>query len=132
MVAVIDSGIDTTHEDLKPVLWRNPGEIPDNGIDDDKMATSTMSMAGISSAEGTGEMWRRDSWEAARVFHGLKKKWDGKAVDRSSLNPADQREYDMWLRAKEAVGVVDPLAAYTILQLKKGIPECDRRRFSFS
>ncbi|MBA2563777.1 MAG: peptidase S8 and S53 subtilisin kexin sedolisin, partial [Chitinophagaceae bacterium] len=36
VVAVIDSGIDTAHEDLKPVLWRNPKEIPDNGKDDDK------------------------------------------------------------------------------------------------
>src|SRR5688500_10143060 len=36
VVAVIDSGIDTTHEDLRPVLWRNPGEIAGNGIDDDK------------------------------------------------------------------------------------------------
>ncbi len=24
IVAVIDSGIDTLHEDLKPILWRNP------------------------------------------------------------------------------------------------------------
>ena len=36
MVAVIDSGVDTLHEDLKEVLWRNPKEIPGNGIDDDK------------------------------------------------------------------------------------------------
>ena len=36
IVAVIDSGIDTTHEDLKPILWKNKGEIPGNGIDDDK------------------------------------------------------------------------------------------------
>ena len=28
IVAVIDSGIDTTHTSLKPVLWTNPGEIP--------------------------------------------------------------------------------------------------------
>ena len=28
IVAVIDSGIDTAHEDLKPVLWRNEKEIP--------------------------------------------------------------------------------------------------------
>src|SRR5687768_10342508 len=35
IVAVIDSGIDTAHQDLKPVLWRNPREIGGNGKDDD-------------------------------------------------------------------------------------------------
>lgn len=36
IVAVIDSGIDIEHEDLKNVMWTNENEIPDNGIDDDK------------------------------------------------------------------------------------------------
>jgi cell wall-associated protease len=36
VVAVTDSDIDTTHEDLKHVLWMNPKEIGVNGIDDDK------------------------------------------------------------------------------------------------
>ena len=35
IVAVINSGVDTTHEDLKDILWTNPGEIPGNGVDDD-------------------------------------------------------------------------------------------------
>ncbi|HVY75842.1 MAG TPA: hypothetical protein VG890_13480, partial [Puia sp.] len=35
LVAVIDSGVDTLQEDLKDILWVNPGEIPGNGIDDD-------------------------------------------------------------------------------------------------
>ncbi|MCD6544449.1 MAG: S8 family peptidase [Flavobacteriaceae bacterium] len=36
IVAVIDSGIDIEHEDLKNVIWINKNEIPNNGIDDDK------------------------------------------------------------------------------------------------
>ena len=36
IVAVIDSGVETDHEDLKDVLWVNEDEIPGNGIDDDQ------------------------------------------------------------------------------------------------
>lgn len=35
IVAVVDSGLRLTHEDLAPNLWTNPREIPDNGRDDD-------------------------------------------------------------------------------------------------
>ncbi len=35
VVAVLDSGIRTTHRELAPNLWVNSGEIPGNGIDDD-------------------------------------------------------------------------------------------------
>src|SRR6476620_6214574 len=36
LVAVIDSGIDIDHEDLKDIIWVNRNEIANNGIDDDK------------------------------------------------------------------------------------------------
>jgi subtilisin family serine protease len=35
VVFVIDTGVDYNHPDLNANLWRNPGEIPSNGIDDD-------------------------------------------------------------------------------------------------
>ncbi len=35
VVAVIDTGVDINHEDLKDNIWKNPGEIAGNGIDDD-------------------------------------------------------------------------------------------------
>ena len=35
IVAVVDSGVDINHPDLQSNIWTNPGEIPDNGIDDD-------------------------------------------------------------------------------------------------
>lgn len=36
VVAVIDTGIRPTHEDLRGNLWTNVGEIPGNGLDDDE------------------------------------------------------------------------------------------------
>jgi hypothetical protein len=35
IVAVVDTGVDYNHEDIKSRIWINKGEIPDNGIDDD-------------------------------------------------------------------------------------------------
>jgi len=36
VIAIVDSGIDWTHEDLQDNIWTNENEIPDNGIDDDE------------------------------------------------------------------------------------------------
>src|SRR5581483_2386366 len=34
-IGIVDTGQDFTHPDLAPNHWTNPGEIPNNGIDDD-------------------------------------------------------------------------------------------------
>ena len=35
VIAVVELGMDLGHEDLRGTLWTNPGEVPNNGIDDD-------------------------------------------------------------------------------------------------
>lgn len=35
VIAILDTGVDWNHPDLKNKIWRNQGEIPANGIDDD-------------------------------------------------------------------------------------------------
>ncbi|MXZ17424.1 MAG: S8 family serine peptidase [Rhodothermaceae bacterium] len=35
VIAIVDNGTDWEHPDLRANLWENPGEIADNGIDDD-------------------------------------------------------------------------------------------------
>ena len=36
VVAILDTGVDIDHPDLKDNIWTNPREIPGNGVDDDK------------------------------------------------------------------------------------------------
>ena len=35
IIAILDTGVDLTHEDLYKGIWINPGEVPGNGVDDD-------------------------------------------------------------------------------------------------
>ena len=119
LVAVIDSGIDTAHQDLKPILWKNSKEIPNNGKDDDKNGYID-DVHGWNFIGGKdGRNVKEDSYEVARVYHSLKTKWEGKTA--TGLTGAQLKEFNTYERAKEKiVGDVDPLAAQ---QLKTMVPE---------
>lgn len=114
IVAVIDSGIDTTHEDLKPILWTNPKEIPGNGIDDDKNGYID-DVHGWNFLGGKdGRNVKEDSYEGARVYHKLKTKWEGKTA-ADAISVTDKKEFADFERAKQkTVGDVDPQQAKQI------------------
>src|SRR4028119_1788591 len=85
IVAVIDSGIDTLHEDLKNVLWTNPKEVPANGVDDDKNGYID-DVHGWNFIGGKdGRNVKEDSDESGRVYNSLKKIYGDKEVDSASL-----------------------------------------------
>jgi len=103
LVAVIDSGIDTLQEDLKPILWNNPKEIPGNGIDDDKNGYID-DIHGWNFLGGKdGRNLKEDSYEGARVYYALKSKWDNKEVVESSLSKEDAYEYAMFKKARAQI-----------------------------
>ncbi len=106
IVAVIDSGIDTLHEDLKSVLWTNPKETPGNGIDDDGNGYVD-DVHGWNFLGGRdGRNVKQDSYEAARVYHKYKEKFSN--VDSATLSAEEQAQYRMWKQAeKETVKGVD-------------------------
>ncbi len=102
IVAVIDNGIDTLHEDLKSVLWRNPKEIPGNGIDDDKNGY-TDDIYGWNFLGGKdGRNVKDGSAEAARMYHALKSKYAG-TVDESKLSPKEKEEYRIFKKLKDEI-----------------------------
>lgn len=99
IVAVIDSGIDTLHEDLKPILWRNPKEIPNNGIDDDKNGYVDDYFGWNFLGGKDGRNVKEDSYEAARMYHALKSKYGGN-VDESKLSAIEKEEYRIFKKAQ--------------------------------
>lgn len=103
IVAVIDSGIDTLHEDLKEVLWTNPKEIPNNNIDDDKNGyiDDIHGWNFIGGKDGTNV--KEDSYEGARMYHKLKKIFEEKTTDTSSLSPELKEQHSVWLKVKSSI-----------------------------
>jgi len=115
LVAIIDSGIDTTHEDLTPVLWTNSKEIPGNGIDDDGNGYID-DIHGWNFIGGRdGRNVKEDSYEAARVYHTYKSKFEN-VTDAATLSKADQELYKTWTRAK--ADVVDNVDLTQLRQAK--------------
>lgn len=121
IVAVIDSGVDTLHEDLKSILWRNPKEIPGNGIDDDNNGYVDDVYGWNFLGGKDGLSVEKDSYEAARVYHKYKEKWGSKTnVNADELAPDEAFEYQMWARAKgEVVGEVNPFEVLQIRRMSK-------------
>lgn len=101
VVAVIDGGIDSTHEDLKQILWTNPKEIPGNGIDDDKNGYID-DIHGWNFIGGKdGRNIQYETAEVTRQYIRLKALYADK--NRASLKPAQQQEYDQYLKYKSEV-----------------------------
>ncbi len=103
VVALIDSGIDTTHEDLKQILWTNPGEKPGNGIDDDHNGYID-DVHGWNFLGGKdGRNVTQDSDEGARIYHRLKAKYGDNVPDEAGHTPAEIAEIRMYRKVKDKI-----------------------------
>jgi cell wall-associated protease len=93
IVAVIDSGVDIEHEDLKNVLWTNKGEIKGNGKDDDNNGY----IDDIHGWNFLGDIVA-ENLEYARYVKKLGPKYKGKA--ETSIDAADSAEFRLYQKAK--------------------------------
>jgi subtilisin family serine protease len=99
IVAVLDSGVDTAHEDLKKVLWRNPKEIPGNGIDDDKNGYVDDIFGWNFLGGKDGRSLKKAGDERARVFHKWKSRFQSSFIDTNLLSSTEKNQYQMWSKA---------------------------------
>ncbi len=93
IVAVIDSGIDIEHEDLKNVIWINRGEIPNNGIDDDKNGFIDDVHGWNFLGDIVGE-----NLEFTRIVRRYDAKFNGK--DITEISEADLETFGLYQKAK--------------------------------
>jgi cell wall-associated protease len=77
-VAVIDSGVDTLHEDLTQVLWKNLKEKPGNGKDDDKNGYADDVYGWNFLGGKDGRSVGKDTEEAQRLYKKLNLLWHQK------------------------------------------------------
>ncbi|MEO8719767.1 MAG: S8 family serine peptidase [Ginsengibacter sp.] len=124
VVAVIDSGVDTLQEDLKPILWHNPGEIPGNGIDDDHNGYIDDIYGWNFIGGKDGRNLHQDSPEAARVYWKLKNKYGDPAHDTTKMDADQKSEYATYLRAKEVV--TKGFDQASLLQLERILPAIEK------
>ncbi|HEY5917714.1 MAG TPA: S8 family peptidase [Chryseolinea sp.] len=93
LVAVIDSGIDIEHEDLKDVIWTNEDEIPANGIDDDKNGYVD-DIHGWNFIGGKDGNVDEDTYEVTREYARLKPIYEN--VDEKKVSRKNRAEYALW------------------------------------
>ncbi|MCU0404427.1 MAG: S8 family serine peptidase [Chitinophagaceae bacterium] len=88
IVGVIDGGSDTTHEDLKEVLYRNPKEIAANGKDDDKNGYIDDVSGWNFLGNKKGENVKKENYEATRLYHLMKDEYENKTY--KALSPHER------------------------------------------
>jgi len=101
VVAVIDSGIDIEHEDLKGKIWTNEKEIPNNGIDDDKNGFIDDIHGWNFIGNKDGEHVDGATLEKTRRLRELSKKF--KDIDPETINDSDKDEYALYEKIKKEV-----------------------------
>lgn len=102
IVAVLDSGVDYEHEDLKDVMWVNEDEIPGNGIDDDKNGYVDDIHGWNFLGNKSGENIQYDNLEVTRLYRKYHAMFDGKSPDGLS-----KKEKELYSKYQEYGKVIE-------------------------
>ena len=99
VIAVLDGGIDTSHPQIKPFLWKNAKEIPGNQLDDDKNGYVDDYYGWNFLGNAHGVNINKAAAEKSRVYHRYKKEFNQAALDSSQWNQEKKKTYFTWKQA---------------------------------
>lgn len=100
IVAVIDGGVDYFHEDLKDVMWTNPGEVEGNGKDDDNNGYIDDIHGWNFIGGSNGISVEHDNLELTRLYRDLGKKFEGK--NGPFTDPEENKQFNLYKEVKLA------------------------------
>jgi cell wall-associated protease len=98
VVAIIDSGIDIEHEDLKGKIWVNTKEIPGNGIDDDKNGYVDDIHGWNFLGNVKGENQNYANLEKTRIYKKLRDKYE--KLEPNQVADKDRNEYELYKKVR--------------------------------
>lgn len=101
VVAVLDSGVDIDHEDLKGKIWINTDEIPDNGIDDDNNGYVDDVNGWNFLGNADGENLNDVRLEVTRIYAKLTKKFEGKSL--ADIDESEKADYQLYKEVRSEV-----------------------------
>ena len=94
IVAVLDSGVDYEHEDLKDVMWINEDEIPNNGIDDDNNGYIDDIHGWNFLGNSNGENVAFANIEMTRMYKMYHKQFENK--DTTNLSTQEESDFKLY------------------------------------
>lgn len=98
IVAVIDGGVDTHHEDLQDKIWINKGEVANNNVDDDNNGYID-DIHGWSFIGGKDGDVLYENYEIVRIYKKLSEQYS----DSVSAETRDSEKYQYWLGIRDSV-----------------------------
>lgn len=114
VVAIIDSGVDAEHEDLRENMWRNPGEAADgrdtdgNGYADD--------LHGWNFIGGPGGNVEHDTYEVTRIYAALRPRFEGARAD--TLSAEARRDFELYQEVRRELEENRQRAQQMLVQMR--------------
>jgi cell wall-associated protease len=117
IVAILDSGVEIDHEDLKDKIWVNKDEIAGNGIDDDKNGYVDDVYGWNFIGGKDGKQVHYDTWEMARLYKKFSEQFKDK--DTLKLNKKEKADFALYKEVKQKFEKERKYAEGTIEYIKK-------------
>jgi len=102
VVAILDSGVDTDHEDLKDNIWVNEDEIPENGIDDDNNGYIDDVNGWNFLGNANGQNIDAANLEITRIYRKLAPRFH-EAASKKDVDKSVWADYELFKEAESVV-----------------------------